>query len=81
MTDVATPMRTCVGCRSVKDQASLVRYVRGGDGEPFASRTATGRGAWVCEARACFDKAVKTRAFDRAWKTRSSHRNRLTMAN
>lgn len=80
MTSAATPMRTCVGCRSVKDQSTLVRYVRGLDGQPSESRTAAGRGAWLCASQSCLDRALTTRAFDRAWTPRTSHRNRLTMA-
>ena len=63
MTTLTHPVRTCVGCRSRKEQQLLTRYVRNEMGQPVVSRTASGRGA-----------AMKMRAFDRAWKTRSSEK-------
>ena len=86
MTSATVPMRTCVGCRSRREQAVLTRYVRDVDGQPRASRTAAGRGAWVCrDSQKCLEKAFSTRGFDRAFASRSvaktiNSRNRLTMA-
>jgi predicted RNA-binding protein YlxR (DUF448 family) len=72
MTTLAHPVRTCVGCRSRKEQQLLTRFVPNEMGQPMISRTASGRGAWMCaESTSCFEAAMKVRAFDRAWKTRS----------
>jgi predicted RNA-binding protein YlxR (DUF448 family) len=47
-------------------------------GQPVVSRTASGRGAWMCaESASCFEAAMKMRAFDRAWKTRSSEKKTI----
>lgn len=80
MTMLTHPIRTCVGCRSRKEQQLLTRYVPNGVGQPVASRTSSGRGAWICnESATCIAAATKTRAFDRAWKTQSSARQALAI--
>ena len=78
MTTLTHPVRTCVGCRSRKEQQLLIRYVSNEMGQPVVSRTASGRGAWMCaESASCFEAAMKMRAFDRAWKTRSSEKKTI----
>ncbi|MFN5604841.1 MAG: YlxR family protein [Actinomycetes bacterium] len=86
MTVSSAPIRTCVGCRSRREQSALRRYVRAATGEVCESRTATGRGAWICaDSPNCLERAFSTRGFDRSFGTRShtkntNLRNRLTMA-
>ncbi len=68
------PQRTCIGCRVRADRSSLLRVVAAGDSgsgsaravEPDAAARRPGRGAWVHEDPACFQRAVKRRAFGRA---------------
>ncbi len=60
------PERTCVGCRRKASPSRLVRCALTPEG-PRLGRSAAGRGAWVCSL-ACFDLAVRRRAFDRAWR-------------
>lgn len=62
------PMRTCVGCRSVRGKKALMRLVRGKDGRLEADLLAKreGRGAYLCREEACLAKALKTRALERA---------------
>ena len=56
-----------MGCRRVAPQPELVRIVRSGDGRLVVSRTAPGRGAWLCAASsACIDAALRRKAFGRA---------------
>jgi predicted RNA-binding protein YlxR (DUF448 family) len=63
------PERTCVGCRRRRLQRELVRCVLGADGRPVVSRTAGGRGAWLCDPPGpCFELAVRRKAFERAWR-------------
>ena len=63
------PVRTCVGCRSSRPQSALVRCALNSDGAPLISRTAPGRGAWLCVGKvACVQQAMKRRGFERAWK-------------
>lgn len=75
------PMRTCVGCRAVRPQAELLRSRVYRDAEkeqvlPDQSiRTCakrhghpvSGRSAYVCPARACFERAARRGGFARAF--------------
>jgi predicted RNA-binding protein YlxR (DUF448 family) len=64
-----TPERTCVGCRRRFPQPALTRWVLGADGDVVCSRTAAGRGAWVCTAsRSCYEQALQRHGFERSWK-------------
>ena len=65
-TRFAAPLRTCIGCRRQRPQSELVRCVEGPQGATV-SRTAAGRGAWLCSTT-CFHTAARRKAFDRAWK-------------
>ena len=65
-TRAAAPLRTCIGCRQQRPQSQLVRCVVGPQGATV-SRTAAGRGAWLCSAE-CFHTAGRRKAFDRAWR-------------
>lgn len=69
---VAGPVRTCVGCRERAAKSELLRVVAGTDsrGRPAAvpdpEGTAAGRGAHLHPTTACYDSAVRRRAFPRA---------------
>jgi len=65
------PQRTCLGCRQVKDQSELIRFVRSPDGEVLADLKARlpGRGAYLCNSRACMDAAVSRNQFSRAFRS------------
>ena len=54
------PQRTCVACRQVKSKRELIRIVRASDGRVFVDETGktSGRGAYLCRDRACWEKAV-----------------------
>jgi predicted RNA-binding protein YlxR (DUF448 family) len=60
--------RTCVACRTERDKRDLVRIVRGSDGAVSLDPTgkALGRGAYLCADPACWTKAAKSRAVQRA---------------
>jgi len=60
------PERTCIGCRHKASPSQMVRCALTPEG-PRLGRGAAGRGAWLCSL-ACFDLAVRRRAFDRAWR-------------
>ncbi|MGI5136497.1 MULTISPECIES: YlxR family protein [unclassified Streptomyces] len=63
----ACPERTCVGCRERAAKIQLLRtVVTGGECVPDPRGTLPGRGAYVHPAVACFDLAVRRRAFPRA---------------
>ncbi|MDO5111105.1 MAG: YlxR family protein [Clostridia bacterium] len=68
-----TPMRMCVACREMRPKKELVRVVRtpGTEDAPPAvvmdkTGKANGRGAYLCRAAACLERAQKTRALERA---------------
>jgi hypothetical protein len=68
VTLVASPERTCVGCRTRRPQAALLRVVvRHGAVVP-AEKKAPGRGAYLCPDEACLAAAQKRRAFARAFR-------------
>src|SRR2546423_6277903 len=61
------PERTCIGCRRKTGPAGLSRVARRPDGSLAVGRSEPGRGAWLCTGSvACFDAAVRRRAFSRA---------------
>lgn len=71
------PTRTCVSCRTEREKADLVRIVRTQTGEGVQkgqnvevridpTGKASGRGAYLCADAACWSKALKTRAVQRA---------------
>ena len=66
------PMRMCVGCREMKEKRSLLRIVKNAEGEISFDRIgkAPGRGAYICKARACLDKAMKQKQLERALETK-----------
>jgi len=78
------PVRTCVICREAKSKRELTRLVRvDGEGvfvDPSGKRA--GRGAYLCNAAACWEKAIATTALDRALKTTltEADRDRLRQA-
>jgi len=61
----------CVGCREMKEKRSLIRVVHKPDGGiclDFKGKV-NGRGAYVCPGQSCFEKARKSKAFERAFET------------
>ena len=65
------PQRTCLGCRQVRSQSELVRFVRSPDGEVLADLKGRlpGRGAYLCNRRSCMATAVNRKQFDRAFRS------------
>ena len=65
------PQRQCIGCRVSRDKKDLVRIVRASDGTlsvDFKGK-ANGRGAYLCKDPECLNKAIKTKALERAFDT------------
>lgn len=72
------PMRTCVGCRSVRPKAELIRTVRQhahvvpalrpvAAPIPTDGARAVGRAAYLCPSRSCLSQAVRRGGFARAF--------------
>jgi hypothetical protein len=68
VTAVATPERTCVGCRRKRGQDELVRLVQDHGRAVAALPGAPGRGAYLCPEVKCLEAAEKRRAFARAFR-------------
>ncbi|MGD2105410.1 MAG: YlxR family protein [Anaerolineae bacterium] len=66
-----TAQRTCVACRTVRPKRELVRIVRDPEGhvDVDASGKRNGRGAYLCPARPCWDKALSEGLLNRALRT------------
>jgi len=68
----AGPVRTCIGCRERAAKSELLRVVAGSDAHgapavvPDPTATMPGRGAHLHPTAACFELAVRRRAFARA---------------
>ena len=68
------PVRTCVGCRQRATKGELLRVTAGTDEhgrevvQPDPEGTAHGRGAHLHPTTACYDLAVRRKAFGRALK-------------
>jgi len=65
------PLRTCVACRTTEAKRALIRLVRLPDGDVVVDPTGkrSGRGAYLCPQRQCWQKALKTGSLGRALKT------------
>lgn len=69
------PQRTCVGCRAVMPKRSLIRLVRRPEGvQVDPSGKLAGRGAYIHDRRACWEKGLKG-ALAHALKTTLSPEN------
>ena len=66
------PMRMCVSCREMQPKKELVRVVRTPEGAVVLDTTgrANGRGAYLCKKSTCLEKAIKSRALERALETK-----------
>ncbi len=62
------PIRTCIACRETGAKRGLTRIVRDPEGEVEIDPTGkrNGRGAYLCEKAACWDRALATPLLARA---------------
>ena len=67
-----TPHRTCVGCRTVKPKRELIRVVRLAQGGVTIDGTGkqSGRGAYLCRSRKCWENALGRGRLEHALKVR-----------
>jgi uncharacterized protein len=65
------PQRTCVVCRETGAKRTLTRIVRTGEGaiEVDPSGRKNGRGAYLCDRQACWDRALSTPILAKALRT------------
>lgn len=64
------PQRTCVACKSVRVKRDLIRVVRTIDGQVVLDATGkkSGRGAYLCRQRSCWELGLKRGVLERALK-------------
>jgi predicted RNA-binding protein YlxR (DUF448 family) len=64
------PQRTCVGCRTVHPKREMLRVVRTPEGtvEIDTSGKRSGRGAYLCQQKSCWETALKRHGLDHALK-------------
>ena len=62
------PMRMCLGCGEMKPKKELIRAVKSPEGDISLDFTGkkSGRGAYICKSRECFEKARKARRFEKS---------------
>jgi predicted RNA-binding protein YlxR (DUF448 family) len=62
------PMRMCIACREMRAKKELMRVVKTPEGILVFDATGkqNGRGAYLCRSSACLERAIKTRALERA---------------
>lgn len=66
---MSEPVRTCVGCGAVGARQALVRLkVSHGGTVVVDERKSGGRGAWLHPSEGCLARALKRRAFARAFR-------------
>ena len=68
MAEKKIPMRKCLGCNEMKPKKELIRAVKSPDGEISLDLTGkkSGRGAYICPDKKCFDLARKGKRLERA---------------
>lgn len=63
------PLRTCVGCRAVGEQRTLIRFVADAEGGASVNPLRPqGRGAYLCPSLVCLAQACRRQAFSRAFR-------------
>ena len=65
------PQRTCIACKQVRPKRELIRVVRTPEGHIELDPTSkkSGRGAYVCARRSCWDIALKKGKLEREFET------------
>ncbi len=65
------PERTCVACRQVRPKRELIRIVRtpGGHVELDPTGKKSGRGAYLCAKRSCWEPALRKGILERELET------------
>ena len=76
------PQRTCIGCHEIRLKRELIRIVRTANGAVEVDITGkkSGRGAYLCKAKDCWEAALKRGRLDHALKTKIPAQNRMELA-
>ena len=70
MSTKKVPLRQCIGCGEMKGKKEMIRILKTETEGVVLDATGrkNGRGAYVCPNTECFQKAVKSRGLERAFK-------------
>ncbi len=65
------PQRTCVACRQVRPKKEMIRIVRSPEGDIEVDETGkkSGRGAYLCPNKACWEIALTKNKLEHALET------------
>lgn len=68
---MSEPIRTCIVCRKKSTKDNFIKIIKNKNDEFFIEKDKKldGRGAYICNSQECFEKALKTKALNRAFKT------------
>ncbi len=75
------PQRTCIGCREIRPKRELIRIVlteSGVEVDPTGKKS--GRGAYICKAKSCWEDALKKEYLDRALRTKTTAEDKKGLA-
>jgi len=75
------PQRTCIACREVRTKRELVRIVRTPEGQVMIDPTGkmSGRGAYLCRSKHCWEVALRESRIQRALKVTLSEMDRVRL--
>ena len=75
------PRRTCIVCRGIFPKREINRIVRSPEGDVYYDPTgkAPGRGAYICNSLACWEKAVSGNILQRALKIKLTPAHRAAL--
>ena len=75
------PQRTCVACRRTADKGGLVRIVRTLQGAVEVDMTGkrAGRGAYLCQARSCWEASVRKGRLEHALRAKFGAEDRARL--
>jgi len=75
------PLRTCISCRETKSKRELLRVVRTPDGHVAIDATGkkSGRGAYLCARRSCWENAIKKHRLEQEFEVAISEEDRAEL--
>lgn len=74
------PQRTCIACRTTGGKRTLIRIVRTESGvvvDPSGKKS--GRGAYLCASRSCWEAALQGKQIERALRVQLSSAQRTEL--
>ncbi len=75
------PLRTCISCKETKPKRELLRIVRTPDGHVLMDATGkkSGRGAYLCAKRSCWENALKKKRIEQEFELSPSPEDRAAL--